>query len=852
MIARVTLRGLLARRARIVLTVLSIVIGVSFVSGAFILTDSFRRSFDQLFAQLDEGIDLRVRGATAFGRGGGGSPVPAELADEIRRIPGVVSVEPNLDEPAVVLDADGEPLPARGGPQLGVSWTGQGVIGGRQLRSGELPSGVGQVNLDEGTAERIGAEVGDTVRIAVADGIREFVMVGTNGLGDPDDADRDATSRATIAAFDPVTAQEVLGSPGLYDSIDIAVDDGREEPVTAAIEALITGDAEVVTGDVVARESAERIGNAVDLLRWVLLGFALIALFVSAFLINNTFRIIVGQRLRELALLRAVGASGRQVRTMILGESMAIAVLATSLGLLGGVGVAKALTAVFNAGGAAFPRAGTVIAVRTVVVATFVGVGVTLAASIAPAISAGRVPPVAAMRLEAPPSARRSLRRDLVGGLLVAVGVAVYCVGVFRKPGELSLTVGVIAAGGAVTLVGVALLAAGLAAPVGRALGIPVRRLLRMPGRLAQENAARSPRRTATTASALMIGIALVSGVGVVGASLSRSLSEQLGQSVTADFFFRGVSFQGFSPTLVDRVRDLPEIEAVSAFRNGTFEVDGGVRSVGAVDGAAFDRIVDLDLRAGGYEGLADDGLLLHEDPARDFDLGVGDTVEVRWRTDITQTLTVVGVFADATATSANWIVDLDVFAAANPAIRLDAFAGARLVDGVDLEQARVALDAVLDDFPQVELQDQAEFRRAQEEQLDQLLRVIYGLLAFAVLIAVLGITNTLALAVFERTHEFGLLRAVGATRRQLQLAVFGESLIVAAFGTTLGLAVGLPLGVLGTRGMASVGVSSVAVPFGTIGGVLVATLVAGLVAAIWPARRAARLDVLAAIARPE
>ena len=558
MIARVTLRGLLARRARIVLTVLSIVIGVSFVSGAFILTDSFRRSFDQLFAQLDEGIDLRVRGATAFGRGGGGSPVPAELADEIRRIPGVVSVEPNLDEPAVVLAADGEPLPARGGPQLGVSWTGEGVIGGRQLRSGELPSGVGEVNLDEGTAERIGAEVGDTVRVAVADGVREFVMVGTNGLGDPDDDDRDATSRATIAAFDPITAQEVLGSPGLYDSIDIAVDDGRGESVAAAVEALLTGDAEVVTGDVVARESAERIGNAVDLLRWVLLGFALIALFVSAFLINNTFRIIVGQRLRELALLRAVGASGRQVRTMILGESLAIAVLATSLGLLGGVGVAKALTAVFNAGGAAFPRAGTVIAVRTVVVATFVGVGVTLAASIAPAISAGRVPPVAAMRLEAPPSARRSLRRDLVGGLLVAVGVAVYCVGVFRKPGELSLTVGVIAAGGAVTLVGVALLAAGLAAPVGRALGVPVRRLLRMPGRLAQENAARSPRRTATTASALMIGIALVSGVGVVGASLSRSLSEQLGQSVTADFFFRGVSFQGFSPTLVDRVRGSP------------------------------------------------------------------------------------------------------------------------------------------------------------------------------------------------------------------------------------------------------------------------------------------------------
>jgi putative ABC transport system permease protein len=399
---------------------------------------------------------------------------------------------------------------------------------------------------------------------------------------------------------------------------------------------------------------------------------------------------------------------------------------------------------------------------------------------------------------------------------------------VFAKPGELGLTVGLIAAGGSLVLVGVALLAAGAAAPMGRVLGVPVRRLLGMPGRLAQENAARSPRRTATTASALMIGVALVSGVGVVGASLSRSLSEQLGQSVTADFFFTGSGFQGFSPTLVERIAELPEVEAVSAFRAGTFQVDGGTRSVGAVDGDTFAAIVDLDLRSGGYAGLADDGLLLHEDPAGDFDLGVGDTVEVQWRTGESQTLTVVGVFADAAATNTNWIVDLEVFAAANPALRLDAFAGATLVEGTDLEQARASIATVVDGFPQVELLDQAEFRRTQEDQLDQLLRLVYGLLAFAVLIAVLGITNTLALAVFERTHEFGLLRAVGATRRQLQL------------------------GVLGTRGMASVGVTSVALPLGTIAVVVVATLVAGFVAALWPARRAARLDVLAAIARPE
>ena len=435
------------------LTVCSIVIGVSFVSGAFILTDSFRKAFDELFAELDRGIDLRVRGDAAFGGGGGGSPVPAALAEQIAQLPGVSAVEPNLDAPAVVLDADGEPVPSRGGPQLGVSWTGSSEIGGRELRSGRVPSGADEVGLDGTTAERIGASLGDRVRIVVDDGIREFTFVGTAGLGDIDSS---IGSRATIAIFDPVTAQEVLGSPGLYDAIDVAVQDGTADEVARAIEALLPAGAEVVSGDEVARDTNERIGSTIDLLRWVLLGFALIALVVSAFLINNTFRIIVGQRLRELALFRAIGASGTQVRSMIVGESLVIAALATGLGLVGGVGVARLLTAIFNSGGAGFPRAGTVIAGRTVVVAIIVGVGVTMAATIAPTLIAGRVAPVDAMRPVSALHRRASLRRTVVGALVIAAGVIVYWIGVFRKPGELSTVATLIAGGGALVLIGVA------------------------------------------------------------------------------------------------------------------------------------------------------------------------------------------------------------------------------------------------------------------------------------------------------------------------------------------------------------------------------------------------------------
>jgi putative ABC transport system permease protein len=844
---RLTLRSLWSHKARILLTALSVVVGVAFVSGAFVLTDSFEKSFDGLFKQLNQGVDFRVRGEVEFGDAGSGDPVPASLADELAAVPGVRAVEPGLQGTAVILKADGKPVTTAGAPTLGVSWSGEDSIGGTVLRQGSAPNGADQVAIDEATFKKLDIPLGDIVQIVGADGVKPYTLVGTVGLK----SGGESFFGATIAAFDPVTAQTVLGSPGKYTAIDLAIDDGANpDTVQKEIDKVLPPGVEAVSGEQVAKETSDQIGQIVSIFRWVLLGFAMVALFVSAFLINNTFQIIISQRLRDLALLRAVGASGKQVRQMIVTESMIIAAVATVVGFAGGIVVSKMLTAIFNAAGAGFPDAATVIEPRTIVVALIVGFGVTLMATIVPAMRASRIPPVAAMRPEITLPSGAATRRWIIGGVLTVLGVVLYLVGILAKPGGTAQVIIMVAVGAVFVFLGVTMLASRFASPVSRALGAPIAKMFGVPGRLAGLNAARTPRRTSSTAAALMIGVALVSGVGVIASSLKDSLADQLGSSIKADFYFSDSSFQGFSRQLVEDLRTLPEVSAVSGMRIGSsFKVAGSERPIAAVDGTDFPEIIDVDVRSGGFDGLADGGVMVHKDSAGTLDLKVGDPVEVTWKNGTTQTLTVRGIFADASVLGVNWMVDTKVFEAANPSSINDQFAGARIVDGTDLEVARASITSVTDKYPQVQVQDQAEFRKSQEDQLNQLLTIVYGLLLFAVVIAVLGIMNTLALSVFERTREFGLLRAVGTTRRQLKRAVRWESVIVSVFGALLGLVVGLSLGIAATKGMRSVGVTTTSLPVATIIAILVASVLAGMLAAIWPARRAAKLDVLEAIA---
>ena len=850
-VTRLTIRGVIARKWRIFLTILAVVSGVAFVSGAFVLTDSVKKSINDLFATLSEGIDLEVRTSIAFGDEATAErdPVSVELIDQISAVEGVRLAEGNLLRAATVIKSDGEPL-RTSGPAFGIAWVGPDGLDGRTMVEGRPATGPGEVTLDKSSARRAGYEVGDTVTIVGPTGKGDFELVGLNGTGKTTNG-----GGASIAAFDPRTANEFLGAKDMVDSIYIAIDEGADRDVVmAAVDATLPDGIEVITGEQSAEETAGAINDIIDIFGNVLLGFAAVSLFVSAFLIFNTFAIIVSQRLRELALLRAVGASSRQIRTMIIGEALVVSVIATVLGIVAGMGVAKGIVAIFNAAGAAFPSASLIVSTRTVVASTVVGVGVTVAAAIVPALRAARIPPVAAMRPELGFNSLQKSKRLVVGSITTGIGLVLFSVGIFGQPGGTSGTLGLSAIGAILLFLGIASLSTTVAAPasrvISRILPLPFRPMTRsVPGRLGSRNAQRTPRRTASTASALMIGLALVSTVSVVASSVQASFKEQLQGSVTADFFVSNGpgNFQGLPVSFSERLSELPELSAVSPFRAATAQVNGDTKQIGAVRGSAFGQLVDIDLTSGSVESLDEGKILLHRDPARDYAVSVGDTLTILWLNGTEQRIEVGGIYDDATI-AGNWLVGLSTLQAVSTAEPTDFFIGAKIADGVSIEDARAAVEKVALDFPSAEVQDQAEFQQAQEDQLNQLLIIIYGLLIISIAIAVLGIANTMALSVFERTREFGLLRAVGMSKRDLKRSIRWEAVIVAVFGASLGIIVGIPLGLAVTTALPSTFITTTVVPVNTIITILIASIIVGVVAAIGPARRAAKLNVLDAI----
>jgi putative ABC transport system permease protein len=471
-----------------------------------------------------------------------------------------------------------------------------------------------------------------------------------------------------------------------------------------------------------------------------------------------------------------------------------------------------------------------------------------------PALRAARIPPVAAMRPELGFNSLQKNKRLVVGSITTGVGLVLFSVGIFGQPGGTSGTLGLSAIGAILLFLGIASLSTTVAAPasrvISRILPLPFRPMTRsVPGRLGSRNAQRTPRRTASTASALMIGLALVSTVSVVASSVQASFKEQLQGSVTADFFVSNGpgDFQGLPVSFSERLSVLPELSAVSPFRATTAQVNGDTKQIGAVRGSAFGQLVDIDLTSGSIESLDEGKILLHRDPARDYAVKVGDTLTILWLNGTEQQIEVGGIYDDANI-AGNWLVGLSTLQAASTAVPTDFFIGAKIAEGVSIEDARAAVEKVALDFPSAEVQDQAEFQQAQEDQLNQLLIIIYGLLIISIAIAVLGIANTMALSVFERTREFGLLRAVGMSKRDLKRSIRWEAVIVAVFGASLGIIVGIPLGLAVTTALPSTFVTTTVVPVSTIITILIASIIVGVVAAIGPARRAAKLNVLDAI----
>jgi putative ABC transport system permease protein len=839
---KVTVNGLLAHKLRLGLTALAIVLGVTFISGTFVLTDTLHNTFTTLFGHAFQNVDFEVRGMSAFSESAAGSavrkPVPQSIAATVRRVPGVAYANGSVTGYAQFVAPDGKAITTGGAPTLGFSFDPNAQLSPLRLASGRAPTGPDQVVMDAGTAAKYHFAVGDHVRILLQGPPGTFTISGIVTFGSVGNL-----AGATLAAFDLPTAQRLFGAEGHYDAIDVLVAPGADKAaVERGIARVLPAGVEVVTGQTVADEQTDSVNQALGFFSTALLVFAFISLFVGGFTIFNTFSIIVGQRTRELALLRIVGASRRQVFRSVLLEAGLLGLVASLVGLGLGVLAALGLEALLKGFGITLPTGPLVFESRTVVAAVVVGVGVTVVSAVSPARRAVRIPPVAALADYRGGAGESSGRRTVVGTVIAVLGIGALSLGL-TEPAIQLVGVGAIA-----VFVGIGMLAPLVARPVAGALGRPLARLLGISGRLGRENSMRSPRRTAQTSSALMVGLALVSTIAVFGASLSRSATSSVDQAVSADFIITasGNGSGGFSNSVAGAAARVPGVTAVSTVYNGEFEFRHSLANLTAVSSDQLPATVILRMEAGaGASSLATGQLLIDTTTADTKHLVVGSTVPVKFAETGASTMRIGGIFKPNALLGSFVVGDRFFLAHFNDPLPVAVLL--RTASG----DARVgpAVHRGLAAYPDLKIQTRAAFERSQQAQVNQLLGLVYALLALAVVIALIGIVNTLMLSVFERTHEIGLLRAVGMKRRQIRAMIRSEAVILSLFGAVIGVVVGTALGTAFAASLKNQGITDIVIPVTSLVVFLVLAALLGLGAATWPARRAARLDVLAAIA---
>ena len=840
---KVTTSGLRARKLRLALTALAVVLGVTFVTGTLILGDTLNRTFNNLIGTAYQHISLQIRGNQQLNEGTNAAavngtadrrPIPESIAVTVRRLPGVEYVHGSVGGYAQFMTRDGNAIGGGGGSTLGFSFDPNSQLSPYRLVEGHPPTSADDVVMDKATATKHHFAVGDRVLINLPNRPQTFTISGIVTFGSDDNL-----AGVTLAGFDLPTAQRLFDSPGRYDTINVLAAPGTDNiKLQRAIAKLLPPGVQVVSGQTVANELSTAVDNSLSFISTALLIFAAISLFVGAFTIFNTFSITVGQRTRELALLRLVGASRRQVFGSVLGEAALTGLVASAIGLGLGVAAAIGLKALLKAFGIVLPSSPLVFQARTPIVALAVGTGVTVLSAILPARRAVTIAPVAALVGRGEPRPGSLTRRVSAGAAIAAVAVAAVLVGL-GKPSILLVGVGALA-----VFVAMALLVPLLARPLSSAIGRPLAALRGVPGRLGRENAMRNPRRTAQTAAALMIGLALVSTIAVLGASLSTSAKEQVDSAISADYLVTGNG--GFSKSVAPTVARLPGVATTTTVYRGQFEFRGSLATLAAATPAHLDRTVTLHMTAGtGGPALAAGRLLIDTTTANKDHLHVGSTVGIKFARTGSTTITVGGIFK-LNPLVGSFVVGEPYFLSHfdNPlpvAVLISTGPGA---GGLGR-----ALNRALLPYANVGFKTRAQFEAAQQHAINQELGLVYVLLALAVVVALIGIVNTLMLSVFERTREIGLLRAVGMRRRQVRTMIRSESVIIALFGAVVGIVIGTGLGLALTSSLRNNGVTSIAVPFASLIGFLVLAALLGLAAGSWPARRAARLDLLAAIA---
>ncbi|MGH2704599.1 MAG: ABC transporter permease [Actinomycetota bacterium] len=845
---KATIKGILGHKVRLLLTAVAVMLGVGFVAGTFVFTDTLNRVFDRLFADAFRGIDVSVRAASSLDEGfGRRERIPESLLGMLERLPGVREATGAVAGFAQFLGRDGKPLISGGAPTFAASWD-DAAARAFVIRSGRPPRGADEVAVDAGTARRARFRVGDHIRLLVQGVPADFTVAGIAGFGEADNL-----GGATFALFDLDTAQRLLDAEGRLDTIAVSAEPGvSDSQLRRRVAAVLPPGVEAVTARSAAEEQAGRIKQGLGFVKTFLLIFAGISLFVGTFIIQNTFRIVVAQRTRELALFRALGASAQQVTAMVLVEAAAVGVVASAVGVGVGVGLAAGLRGILEAFGGQLPQGPLILLPRTVAVTLALGTTVTVISSILPARRAARVPPVAAMRDPDPAAdGTAGRRRILLGGLAAAMGLGLLAAGLFlevKRPQPVYL----VGAGAALTFIGVAVLGPTFARPVAGVIGAPYPALLRVSGTLARRNAMRSPRRTAATAAALMVGLALVSLVSIMAASIRRTTVEVLDESFRADLVISiaGFSPVGFSPQITEQVSRLRQVETVTAVRSSTGPPNARIGDdpvfVAGIDPALLPKVVELSVGRGNLRRLTDGGVAVRRREATRRELALGDEVKITFTRTGTRSFPVVAIW-DAEGVGVPFLLGLDAYRE-NIAEQSEAQAFVRLRRSIPAAEGRRAVESVTDAYPNVQLQDRSQFREKVSRDVNRTLGGFIGLLGLAIVIALMGIANTLSLSVIERTREIGMMRAVGMSRRQVRRMVRWEAVIIAVFGALLGVAIGIFFGWAVARSLREEGIR-LAVPIGQLAGWVVAGGAAGLLAATVPAWRASRLDVLRAIA---
>ncbi|MEU4201672.1 ABC transporter permease [Streptomyces sp. NPDC039022] len=851
---RTALRNVLAHKARLMMTALAVLLGVAFVSGTLVFSDTVGEAVKKASAKSFKDVAVSVQATS-----GDAPPIPEDgqnrttlltdrLADQVRALPGVAAVHANVSGRATVADKDNQPI---GNDWQNVATNYQPGAGGKDSRypvvQGRGPASAGEIALDEATAEKGGLKLGDTVRFATDGPALHKKLVGIVHSEDPQ-----VTAGGSLALFDTATAQKLFVHPGQYDELVVAAKPGTDEKaLTAAVEKLLPKDrATATSGAVLAAEQAKMVEQSNQAMSKTLLVFAGIALFVGIFIIANTFTMLISQRSREIALMRAIGASRRQVVRSVLAEAGLLGLVSSVVGFALGTGIAVTMRAVLNANGAGFPDGPLVISPNSVLSALGVGVLVTVLAAWLPSRKAAKIAPVEALNtVDAAPRLRGLVVRNTIGAVVTAAGVAIMLYVSTLKDAE-DITPAM--AGSALTLVGVIILAPLLSRPLVSLVGKVTTRVFGVSGKLAKENALRNPRRTAATASALMIGLTLITGMTVAGVSGQRASDEMAAQGLTADYQVTTANFRGLEPELTKKAARLPGVQAAVPFRSAAFETDGGsgYGSITGTDLAHLDKVTDLTFVSGSMDAVRDGGVAVSRSRAEKLHWKTGETHEVGFFTGTEKKekarLKVAGVYED-NATVGDLFGSTALVDPHNKPVK-DEKVLVKTADGPDAGLEKEIRKA-LGDSPLLKVQDKDALRKENAGSIDTVLNMVYGLLGMAVIIAVVGVVNTLAMSVFERTREIGMLRAIGLARSGIKQMVRLESVVISLFGAVLGIGVGVFLAWAGGKMAAgAMPTYEMILPWDRLGIFLAIALVVGVLAAAWPARRAARLNMLESI----